>query len=301
MKPVFFVLFFLLLPGILLAQEIAITIDDAPRKDSKLFSGVERTAKLIENLQQAGVSDALFFVTTQNVDSLSRKRLDAYTAAGFHLANHSHSHLSINRVALDTYLADIDRAHEILTTFANFLPFFRHPFLHHGRPREVRNRIRSHIRMLGYQVGYVTIDNYEWYMDALLQKAIAEGRQVDYDKLRSVYMEVLWEAIQFYDEIAREQLGRSPKHVLLLHENDITALFIGDLVRHLRSHGWRIISPQEAYTDPIAMAIPDVLFNGQGRVAAIARSKGQKRRDLIHISEDEAYLDKLFAERAVFH
>ncbi len=300
MKQLFAILFFLLLPGILFAQEIAITIDDAPRKDSKLFSGEERTAKLIENLQQAGVNDALFFVTTKNIDSLSSKRLEAYTAAGFHLANHSHSHLSINRVELDAYLADIDRAHEILTPFANFLPFFRHPFLHHGRPREVRNSVRSHIRILGYEIGYVTVDNYEWYMDALLQKAIADSKQVDYEKLKSIYVEVLWEGIQFYDEIAREQLGRSPKHVLLVHENDITALFIGDLVRHLRSHGWRIISPQEAYSDPIATTLPDVLFNGQGRVAAIARSKGQKPRDLIHISEDEAYLDKLFTERAVF-
>lgn len=300
MKNVIRFLLLFLLTNILSAQEIAITIDDAPRKDSKLFSGAERTAKLIENLQQAGVSDALFFVTTQNIDSLSQKRLEAYTAAGFHLANHSHSHQSINRVELDTYLADIDRAHEILTPFANFLPFFRHPFLHHGRPREVRNSVRSHIRMLGYQVGYVTVDNYEWYMDALLQKAIAAGKQIDYDNLRSLYVEVLWEAIQFYDEIARETLDRSPKHVLLVHENDITALFIGDLVKHLRSHGWRIISPQDAYTDPIATTIPDVLFNGQGRVAAIARSKGKKPRDLVHIAEDEVYLDKLFAEKGVF-
>lgn len=300
MKQFFVILFFLLLPGILFAQEIAITIDDAPRKDTKLFSGAERTAKLIENLQAAGVDDVLFFVKTENIDSLSRQRLDAYITAGYHLANHTHRHFSVNRVALDTYLADIDQAHEILKTFPNFLPYYRHPFLHHGRPREVRNSVRSHIRMLGYEIGYVTVDNYEWYMDALLQKAIADSKQVDYEKLKSVYVEVLWEGIQFYDKIAREQLGRSPKHVLLLHENDITALFIGDLVRHLRSHGWRIISPQEAYTDPIATTIPDVLFNGQGRVAAIARSKGQKPRDLIHISEDEVYLDKLFAEKAVF-
>ncbi len=43
-----FFLFFsfsLLLPQICLAKEIAITIDDAPRRDGRVFSGLERTQK----------------------------------------------------------------------------------------------------------------------------------------------------------------------------------------------------------------------------------------------------------------
>lgn len=87
-------------------------------------------------------------------------------------------------------------------------------------------------------------------------------------------MNSLWETIEFYDGIAKKVLGRSPSHVLLLYENDMAALFVDDLVAHIRLKGWEIISPIEAYKDPISRMVPDVLFNNQGRIAAIAHSKG---------------------------
>jgi hypothetical protein len=88
--------------------------------------------------------------------------------------------------------------------------------------------------------------------------------------------------------------------VLLLHENDLAALFLEDLILLLKDKGWRIISPAEAYTDPIAQEIPDVLFNNQGRLGAIAFAKGFKPSALIQQSEDEKYLDQLMVERRVF-
>lgn len=60
----------------------------------------------------------------------------------------------------------------------------------------------------------------------------------------------------------------------LLHDNDITALFIKDLVVLLRERGCKIITPTEAYSDPLLTTAPDVVENNQGRVMAIAKSKG---------------------------
>jgi peptidoglycan/xylan/chitin deacetylase (PgdA/CDA1 family) len=296
------VCFFALLAAIpAAAQEIAITIDDAPRSDGQLMTGERRTRTLITSLKNAGVDDVLIFVTTSHInDQWDKLRLRRYTDAGFHLANHSHTHLSADRVDVDTYLKDFDIADGILRTYDNFLPLYRYTFLHEGNTADKRDRIRDHLQTRGYRNGYVTVDNYEWYMDALLQRALKEGRTVDYDKLRDVYVEVMWGAIRFYDNIARESIGRSPRHVLLVHENDITALFIGDLVRYLRSKGWKIISPRHAYDDPIASDVPDVLFNNQGRVAAIARARGWEKRSLIHEAEDEAYLENLFNDRRIF-
>jgi hypothetical protein len=78
------------------------------------------------------------------------------------------------------------------------------------------------------------------------------------------------------------------------------ALFLGDLIQHLEDKGWKIISSEEAYTDPIAKEIPDVLFNNQGRVGAIAFAKGLKPVALMQQSEDERYLDQLLIERKMF-
>ena len=44
--------------------------------------------------------------------------------------------------------------------------------------------------------------------------------------------------------------------MLLLHETDLNALFIVDLVAGLRAAGWTIITMDEAYRDPIAQMEP---------------------------------------------
>lgn len=283
-----------------IAQEIAITIDDAPFRDTLLFSGAERTQLLIDNLIKANAPDALIFIITGNIDRESMKRIEAYTEAGFHIANHSHSHFSADTEATDIYIQDITQAHSILSTLDNVLPFYRYPYLHQGSDRKTRDLIREHIRSFGYEIGYVTIDNYEWYMDALLQTAVNQGKDVNYGALKDVYIKTVWETISFYDDIAQQTLGRSPKHVLLLHETDITAMYIADLVDYIRAQGWKIISPQEAYTDPIASIIPDVLFNKQGRIAAIAHDQGWKPDRLRHESENQAFLDDLFKRQDIF-
>lgn len=280
--------------------EIAITIDDVPRSATRLFTADERTRKLIENLKKAGVPDVLFFVRTSSINEESRKRVDAYIEAGYHIANHSHSHYWARKVDVGTYLADIEKAHDILSPLPGVLPFYRYPFLDEGGSRESRDKIRTFLTELGLKNGYVTVDNYDWHMDLLVQQAVERGQRVDFEALKKVYVESLWKSIVFYDTIAREVLGRSPKHVLLLHENDTVALFIADLVAHVRSRGWKIIAPQEAYQDPISRIVPDVLFNGQGRVAAIARSRGYEKNRLVHESEDTGYLERLFIRRRVF-
>jgi hypothetical protein len=95
-----------------------------------------------------------------------------------------------------------------------------------------------------------------------------------------------------------KELGRSPNHVLLLHENDLAAMYLGDLVARLRKTGWEIVSPDVAFRDPIARVEPDTLVLGQGRVIALAAAKGYQgpgRR-----WEDEQKLQQEFDRRRVW-
>jgi len=165
--------------------------------------------------------------------------------------------------------------------------------------RSPKHDIRKALADKNYSNGYVTVDNYDWYLDHLFRTVVSEQKQIDFHKLRTIYIEHLWKSIQFYDNIALKTLGRSPRHVLLLHENDLAALFIDDLVKFIRKRGWRIISPVEAYQDAIAKTIPDVLLNNQGRVAAIAKASGYTSR-LSMDSESTQFLDELFKKEKVF-
>ncbi len=282
------------------AQEIALTFDDAPRGDGGLYTGLKRSEILLKKLKQYNVSQVAFFANSGNLDAVGELRLKMYGQAGHIIANHSHTHPHIQDVGVENFIDDIKAAHQALKEFPGFRPWFRFPFLDEGRDENTRDQLRSALDDMGYINGYVTVDNYDYYLEFLYQQALKKNKKINYDLLQELYIEHLWESIQFYQNIALKTLGRSPKHVLLLHENDLAALFLDDLISFLRGEGWLIISPEEAYKDPIAQHIPKVLMNGQGRVAAIAKENGMASKDLVQKSEDEQYLKDYFNKKKVF-
>jgi peptidoglycan-N-acetylglucosamine deacetylase len=283
------------------AQQIALTFDDAPTPDGPLYTGVERTDRIIKQLKDAKVVQVAFFVITSQIRPGTEARLQKYSEAGHLLANHTHTHSWIHRIGTAEYIQSIRTADSLLRKYDSFVPWFRYPFLDEGKTTSARDSIRAALSALDLSNGYVTIDNYDWYLNTLYQRALTSGKKVNEEMLKKIYLDHIWNSIMFYDAVAVKTLGRSPKHVLLLHENDLTAKFIKDLVELLRGKGWEIISPADAYTDPISKQIPDVLFNGQGRVGAIARAKGVPAKELVQASEDEAYLDDLVKTMKVFY
>lgn len=284
------------------AKQIAITFDDAPLAGSQSMSGAQKTQQIIAHLTDNNVADALFFVTTGNINSdTDKQRLVEYTSAGFHLAHHSHSHLSANKNDVAKYLNDFDKASSILDSFEGALKYHRFPYLHYGDTAEKRSAIDAHLSKHHYEIGYVTVDNFDWYINSKLLAAQNAGLTVNYDNLGKLYVDTLWAGIQFYDDLAKKHLKRSPKHVLLLHENEAAALYLGKLIRHIRSQGWDIISPQEAFEDPISTAYEptQLSFNKQGRVAAILESQGVNQNQLRHSSESTDVIDSLFSKYQV--
>ena len=288
------------LAGQAYAAEIAFSFDDAPRGDTQHFNGPERAQALLAGLAAGGVDGAIFFCIGGNVDEEGRERLLAYQAAGHFIANHSQAHRHPAELGLQGWIADFRQADAVLSELPGFLPLYRFPYLDEGRDLAMRDGLRAALAAQGYRNGYVTMDNYDWYMDSLLQKALAAGRTVDYARLGKVYVSVVADAADFYESLAQRVLGRSPRHMLLLHENDLAALYIADLAAELRRRGWTIIPGPLAYEDPIAEQTPDTLFNGQGRIAALAEVQGVPRPDLVNVAEDEAWLEARFEAEGVF-
>lgn len=278
-------------------RTIALTFDDATLGDGPFLTGEERTRRLIDALSAAGVDEAMFFVTTGNVAGAGEsgpRRVQAYAQAGHTLGNHSHSHPWLSRVDTDEYVADIDLAIASMRRYDNVQPYFRFPYLDEGRAIDKRDRLRAALAERGLKNGYVTVDTYDWYLVSLAQEARKTGSEFDIEDLRDLYVDVITRSTEFYDAMARETLGRSPHHVLLLHENDLAAMFVSDLVAELRRRGFRIIPATAAFADPIADREPDTLYLGQGRVAALAHEAGRQPADLVSPTEDEDYLRRRF-------
>ena len=243
------------------AKRIALTFDDVPRNAGAFLSEDERTTRLIDGLERAGVEQAAFFVTTGNLGQTTggAERIARYVAAGHVLANHTHSHPHLSEVSADAFLADIDRASAWLAQQPSNRPWMRYPYLDEGRDdRAKREAVRAGLAARGLSNGIVTIDASDWHYDDLATQAKAAGQPIDMAALGELWVESHVQSAEFSDDLARRVLGRSPAHVMLLHEADVTALYVADLVAALRANGWIIISADEAFADPLAKMLPDV-------------------------------------------
>ena len=282
-------------------RRIALTFDDAPRPADAALSAERRADLLLEALSSREVT-AAFFVTTRGLDEQTdgRARVRAYAEAGHLIANHTHTHPWAHKTEIDAYIDEIDRAESLLDGLPNRRPWFRFPYLDEGRTPERTAALAAALDERGLVNGYVTVDNYDWYLDRRYQEAVRDDLAVDEDALRQTYVDLLVDAARFYDDAAVGALGRSPAHVLLLHENDLAALYVDDLIDAFRAEGWQIISPDEAYADPIAQEIPTTRFTMQGRVAALAAQAGRAPRTFDLWSSDEARIDGFLRYRKVF-
>jgi peptidoglycan-N-acetylglucosamine deacetylase len=290
------------LPAAAQEKRIAFSFDDVPRHAGAFFTPDERTMRLIAGMAEAGITQAGMFVTPHNLGNDDGQggeyRIRAYAAAGHVLANHSASHTSLNDMTAEQYLADIDQAEGWLAGMPGRRPWFRYPFLHEGQDAR-RDEVRAGLVQRGLLNAYVTVDNWDWHIDNLANTAQREGRTLDMDALRDFYVETLVSAADHADSVAREVLGRSPAHVILLHETDLNALFIADLAGALRAAGWTIIGIDEAFADPIAVREPDTFYLGDGRINALADEAGIDHERLQHNSTNGDWLTAQFTARVV--
>ena len=296
-KPFFFVTLLLVICSHAFAGQIAITIDDAPGTDSAYYNRNERTEIIAEKLSESKVQ-VMFFAIGKYIDNKGIDCLKKYTNGGHLIANHSYSHMDLNSADNKEYSDDILKNQELIKYLSTFSRFFRHPLLHEGNTIQKRDYIRDFLKNQNLRNGYVTVDNWDFFINKMINDAKEKGDKVNLENLKRLYIDHIWSAIMFYDKIAVEYLGYSPKHTLLLHDIDTTALFIDALVKHIREKGWEIITPTEAYQDPIADYTSETLINNQGRIMAIAIDKGYKGP---HSSgEDAKSIYLMFEEYKVF-
>ena len=257
-------------------KRIAITFDDTPRGAGAFLTLEERGPKLIAALEAAGVRQAAFFINPCRIQSDRDGALvRAYETAGHVIADHTCTHPGLSRVSAERYLADIDQSQAWLRTRPTYRPWFRFPFLDEGGKDKVkRDAIRAGLKARGLINGYVTAESSDWNIESLTIAAKQAGKAIDMKALRDLYVESHVEAAEFYDALALKTLGRSPAHVMLLHETDIAALFIGDLVKALKAGGWTIITADEAYADPLRDAAPDTPHAQGTLIEALAWEKG---------------------------
>ena len=241
---------------------IAITVDDLP-----LHGPTPRGETAVSVAQ--GVISAL---TAEHVpaygfinghwtvdDPATAPVLTMWRAAGLPLGNHGWSHRHLSEMTPAEFEQEFVRNEPLLQTGSEDWHWFRYPFLDEGQEDKAkRDAVRAGLRARGLHNGYATVDGSDWYIESLTADAVKAGKKVDMAVLRDLYVSTMVGAADFADRLSLKTWGRPPAQVIVLHETDIAALFIADLVRALRADGWTIVTADEAYADPIAKLAPDV-------------------------------------------
>jgi peptidoglycan/xylan/chitin deacetylase (PgdA/CDA1 family) len=281
-------------------KRIAITFDDTPRGAGAFLTLEERGPKLIAALEAAGVRQAAFFINPCRIQSDRDGALvRAYETAGHVIADHTCTHPGLSRVSAEFYLADIDQSQAWLRGRPTYRPWFRFPFLDEGGSDAAKAQaVRDGLAARGLINGYVTADGYDWNMERLTIEAKRAGRTIDMARLRDLYVETHVGAAEFADALALRATGRHPAQVLLLHETDLAALFLPDMVAGLRKAGWIIVTADEAFDDPIARRTPQVDFANGTRIQMLAWEKGLEGSRW-YDRTDGPVADRLFEERVM--
>lgn len=238
--------------------EVAVTIDDLPAVYGDLGLMQRVTRELVEVLAGERIP-AVGFVNESKLAASGEREartalLQAWVEAGLELGNHTYSHPSPNRTALDAYQQDVMRGenvtHALLAARGRRLRWFRHPFLQQGPTPEYAQALSSFLAGRGYRTAPVTVDAKDYVFAAIYRDAAAAGDQALKGRVAAAYVQHTAAALDYAEHAARELHGRPMRQVLLIHANELNAEVFGQAASLLRSRGYRFVTLDRALADP---------------------------------------------------
>jgi peptidoglycan/xylan/chitin deacetylase (PgdA/CDA1 family) len=277
---------FLAAPGH--AQNLALSFDDGldPRETPQAAAW---NKAILAALSAANVHSILF-ACGKHVDSRQGLELvKAWGIAGHEIANHTYTHPNFDSpgTSLAAFTADVERDAALLQALPGWTPRLRFPYLKEGDTAAKRDGMRAWLKAHGYGSGAVSIDASDWYYDERYARWRAAHPGDDPARFRQAYLDHLWDRARYYDALSRQVLGRSANYVLLLHTRRINAEFLPEVIAMFRARGWHLISPEEAFADPLYRMQPATLPAGESILWALATQAGMP--GLRYPAEDDVY------------
>ena len=267
---------------------LAFTFSDSPSADGRLLSGKEHTEQVLAALKTGHITEAAFYI---NPNTLAQpggmERVKAYADAGHRIG----LYVPVSPAA-PNFIAEFRKGHEVISKLPNFFPSLRYPVPQEPKQDVIPAEVQSALNGAGYTIGYYTASAFDARMNQLLQNAITEKKPINWNYLRDVYLRLHVESLQFY-----EQLGgvvsnnRLQSHILLLHENDLSARFMLGLIVQCRRMGVETITVTEALKDPVAQMMPKQSV--QARTVGLALDRQGSRALTPERATDEG-MDRMF-------
>lgn len=279
--------------------KISFTFDDGSTNDMPGYKLEIWNQMILDNLKKYDIKAILFSQGNNKLSEKGKYVLSSWNDAGHKIANHTFTHpnFSSNKISLDYFEAELIKNDSIIKDYSNYYKYFRFPYLKEGNTFEKIEGFRQFLKEKGYKNGYVSIDASDWYIAGRLVARLKTDFLADISGYRNFYIDHLYDRAMFYDSLALKLTNRHINHVMLLHHNLTSALFLGDLIQYFKDKGWEIMDADKAYEDEIYNSEPANIPAGESLIWALAKQSGRFESILRYPAEDDVYekpkMDKL--------
>lgn len=254
-------------------KRIAITMDDFSLGFSVRLNPRERNERILETLAKYN-HKAAGFVTGRFVDSLfGHEVVNSWSNAGHMIGNHSYSHFNASDEDSEVIKADILKNNQFLSKYENYEKIFRFPYLAEGGSSEKIENYRSFLKMHGFQNAAVTADSLDWYTTGRLENRLKADESTDLTPYKDYYVEAVLKLTDYAHALSLKLGYEDLPHALLMHHNILNGLFLDDVMRALKTHGWSFVDAKEAFEHPIYKLRPKTPTKGRNVLSVLAQDR----------------------------
>ncbi|HEU4960978.1 MAG TPA: GDSL-type esterase/lipase family protein [Sphingomonas sp.] len=235
--------------------EVAITFDDLPVHGPlpKGDSRVAIMARIAAALKAYGVPPTYGFTNGGFAagEPASVPALDAWRAGGNVLANHTWSHMDLNKNSAAAWEADLLRNEAVIAPRMKGADWhwLRFPFLSEGDTPAKRTEVRRFLSDHHYKIASVTMSFGDYAWNEPYARCLAKGDDAAVARLKASYLRAAADTLAYAEAASQKVEGRPIPLVLLMHVGALDSVLLPKLLDFYKSQGVRFVSLAEAERD----------------------------------------------------
>jgi peptidoglycan/xylan/chitin deacetylase (PgdA/CDA1 family) len=253
----------LVAPFLCRAENVAITFDDLPLK-GELAPGTTRTSVVkstLAILKKQRLRQVYGFINAQKLEGNrdGAEALRLWVAGGQRVGNHTYSHMDLHKNTAESFQRDMQQNEPVLQLLdkSDAWRWFRYPYLREGDELAKRRIVRADLQARGYRIAQVTLDYEDYLWNTAFARCASRKDSKSIEWLRSSYLGTAAAYLELDRELAKRAFGREISHVLLLHLGAFSSTILPDLFDLLRQRGFKLVTLEEAQSDPAYQTDPD--------------------------------------------
>jgi peptidoglycan/xylan/chitin deacetylase (PgdA/CDA1 family) len=247
---------------------VALTFDDLP-VHAALPPGLSRSdvaRSILAALQAHHAPPTYGFVNAKGLEGGpdNAEVLRLWREASHPLGNHAYSHMDLHANTAEAFEQDVVANEPALRTYMGDRDWrwLRFPYLREGDTLEKRRAVARFLWEHGYRIAEVTMSFDDYAFNDPYARCLAANDAASVEKLKESYLRRAAASLTAGQEAARLVYGRDIPHVMLLHIGGFQTVMLPKLLDLLDERGFKLVTLEEAESDPVYSVDPDVALPG---------------------------------------